>query len=317
MTTNGESFRRRLNGFTNARNCLQIILGRYPIGPHEVKHYSEQSTGDIIRSLTNNAEFRVEVELPLINGESSSSNRFSGQPTERLRKWTGQKIELTSNSLKKINQAHSWQQLLTIIWKDKIFQNKLDPERFSSDRLQSFIEKLEKKEHGKLIISKYGQTRSVQVMDSRVIIMEIPASIHDNLIKYDNFDIGQIVRLIDVRRERRRFYPKSTDPQIYLPGLPEGQYKLFVKIHFFKIDADQQKDYFQIFFDFGQGFNEDESVKYPINSRDLRLALHLDAQRQIHGIRIDPINKNTDFFISSLTFVSVHGEETSNRKMEG
>lgn len=294
-----------LTAFTRVRNCTQIILGRFPLGPHEVRHYSGETTSELLRFFSANAEFRVEVELPLVTGGSSNSQRFIGEPSLRLCEWVSAEVPLTNESRTRVRQAENWRDLITAIWTDSEFQANLDPTQFSRERIQSLTRSLQGKASKKLLTAKHGQTRSVKVIDNSAILMEVPTT-EAELAKFSpRTRVRDISRLIHLKRERNRFYSITADPQIYMSGIPSGRYEARFNFKYQKTKAAYNDDYFQIFFDFGDGYTEERSAKYSLTSNEMDLILYLDLRRPVVEFRLDPTTRKVSFTIENLSIQSI------------
>ncbi|MGU3544291.1 hypothetical protein [Methylobacterium sp. A52T] len=155
------------------------------------------------------------------------------------------------------------------------------------------------------------------MIDNSAIVMEVPTTEAETAKLPSSTRMRDISRLIHLKRERNRFHSTTSDPQIYISGTPSGRYEMRFTLKYQKTKTAYNGDYLQIFFDFGDGYTEERSAKYPLTSNEIDLILYLDLRRPVVEFRLDPTARKVSFTIETLSIQSIgHMDELSRSASE-
>lgn len=281
-------------------HLFAIFLGREPLSVHEVSVYADKPISEVITRLALGEEFAKEVQLPLKWTGYTSTNRFRGEPTGRLVRWLQDVFLLNDETGAALQGADSWRKLLTVLWGDQDFRNVLVELQFDRERIAALSTALHQVDDAAMALK--GSVHS-QILEGKATFVDLGKSALFYKVDKQTSVLKRVGALTGVRVEAQGCRALRPDPQMYVDlGLGEGSYSLSLNGRFLHENcAPVGSDKAQLFFDFGDGYNESLSLVFPIINGVLAVNGIINLMAPVKALRFDPADIVCSFNIVDFT----------------
>ena len=293
-----ENYHLKYPGLNDARKSIKLILGRDPLSSHEVRHYSSYDFANLLAKLVKNDEFQQEIFMPLILTGYSASGRYNGEPNQEMLRWIFEKIPLDQRVVEKINQRTTWRRLLSTIWETGEFLEWVREVASPSESIEQFQRRLSSSPNDRMSgIGPVFSRPQIQVPNCKMLIVEAIGS--------DNFDLTESIDLTRQFKETHNLkkieaFVAGDDPQIIIQADVIGRFLLDIEVEYTHSFVDPEKNYMQVFFDFGDGYEESASYALETANNKVSTTVLLNAEKRIQNLRIDPSVGASTFIIRRL-----------------
>ncbi|WP_144426356.1 hypothetical protein [Methylobacterium sp. ARG-1] len=293
-----ESYHLKYPDLNDTRKSIKLLLGRDPLSSHEVRHYSSCDYATLLKKLVKNDEFQQEIFLPLILTGYSASGRYNGEPSPEMLRWISEKVPLDQCVKGKINQRTTWRRLLSTIWGTGEFLNRVREAAGPLQSIERFQQRLSDSPNDSVSgIAPAFSRPKIQVPNCKMLIVEAIGS--------KDFDLTERIDLTGQFKETHNLrkieaYVAGDDPQIIIHADVIGRFVLDIEVEYTHSIADPEKNYMQIFFDFGDGYEESASYALGTSNNKVSAIVLLNAEKRIQNLRIDPSVRASTFIIRRL-----------------
>lgn len=236
--------------------------------------------------------------MPVILTGYASNGRYNGEPSRAMLNWCLDKLPLENFPFDQTSEKITWRNLLAALWSNAKFLEYIQEIAGGLNPIDKFQNGLKTNSEDTMSGSPAIFSRPrIQVPGCELLVVEALGKKQIN--KDKNIDISRkISKTFNIYKKEA--YIAECDPQIIIDFSILGRFMLEIDVEYTHSSLQENLNYLQIFFDFGNGYDESASYTLPILHNRVSANLLMTAENEIKHIRIDPSVQSSTFIINRL-----------------
>lgn len=296
-----ENYNLKYSSLNDARKYIKLLLGRDPLSSHEVKHYSTFDQSALLARVVQNDEFQQEIFLPVILTGYAAAGRFNAEPSQEFLHWISKKIPLEQRIKEGIIRRTTWRSLLSTIWESREFLSCIQGSAGPRGSINQFQQGLRNFKNDRMTgVAPVFSRPNTEVSGCKLLFVKSICT--EDLIRVESVDLAQkVIETYNlVKEDTTGVYVAEYDPQIIIQADLVGRFVLELEVEYIDLMAEPDTSYMQIFFDFGDGYQESSSCALEILNNKVSAVLLIDAEKTIQRLRVDPSVYSSSFVMRRL-----------------